>query len=66
MIRISGITRPFASARLGVSSAEVQQIRTGYQPPQELHVVLDLARPDAVLTAIEPGPRQLRIHIGTR
>ncbi len=66
VIRISGITRPFASARLGVSSAEVQQIRTGYHPPQELHVVLDLARPDAVLTAIEPGPRQLRIHIGTR
>ena len=63
VIRISGIDRPFASPRLLVRSQELTQIRTGYHPPSDLHVVLDLGGPDVQIADIEPGPRQLRIHL---
>jgi molecular chaperone DnaK len=63
VIRISGIDRPFASPRLAVRSQELLQIRTGYHPPKDLHVVLDLGGSDVQVTDIEPGPRQLRIHL---
>lgn len=63
VVRITGIDRPFPSARLTVHSPELAQIRTGYHPPRDLHVVLDLAGRDVQVTDIEPGPHQLRIHL---
>jgi len=66
VIRINGIDRPFPSSRLAVRTPELLQIRTGYHPPQELHVVLDLGSRDVQVTGIEPGPRQLRIRLRSR
>ncbi len=66
VIRITGIDRPFPSSRLAVRTQELMQIRTGYHPPQDLHVVLDLGGRDVQVTDIEPGPRQLRIHLRSR
>ncbi len=66
VVRITGIDRPFPSARLTVHSPELAQIRTGYHPPRDLHVVLDLAGRDVQVTDIEPGPHQLRIHLRAR
>jgi molecular chaperone DnaK len=66
VIRISGIDRPFPSSRLAVRTQELMQIRTGYHPPKDLHVVLDLGGRDVQVTDIEPGPRQLRIHLRSR
>jgi molecular chaperone DnaK len=63
VIKIAGITRPFPSPRLLVRTPELVQIRTGYHPPQELHVVLDLGSRDVEIGGIEAGPRQLRVHL---
>jgi molecular chaperone DnaK len=63
VIKIAGITRPFPSPRLLVRTPELVQIRTGYHPPQELHVVLDLGSRDVEVGGIEAGPRQLRLHL---
>ena len=63
VVRITGIDRPFPTARLAVRSPELVQIRTGYHPPRDLHVVLDLAGRDVQVMDIEPGPHQLRIHL---
>jgi molecular chaperone DnaK len=66
LVRVSGITRPFPSPRLAVRTPELLQIRTGYHPPQELHVVLDLGGRGVEVSGVEPGPRQLRIHLRGR
>jgi hypothetical protein len=63
VIRITGIDRPFPSPRLMVRTPELLQIRTGYHPPQELHIVLDLGSRDVQVIGVQPGPRQLRIHL---
>ncbi|HYL06889.1 MAG TPA: hypothetical protein VE075_12660, partial [Thermoanaerobaculia bacterium] len=66
VIRLNGIDRPYPLTRLAVRTPELLQIRTGYHPPQELHVVLDLGGRDVQVTGIEPGPRQLRIHLRSK
>jgi molecular chaperone DnaK len=63
VIRITGIDRPFPAPRLAVRTPELVQIRTGYHPPQELRIVLDLGGRDVHVAGIEQGPRQLRIHL---
>jgi molecular chaperone DnaK len=63
VIKITGIDRPFPSPRLAVRTPELAQIRIGYHPPQELHVVLDLGGRDVQVAGIAPGPRQLRIRL---
>jgi uncharacterized protein (TIGR02266 family) len=63
VLRITGIDRPYPAARVAVRTPELQQIRTGYHPPRDLHIVLDLGSGEVQVTAIEPGPRQLRIHL---
>jgi molecular chaperone DnaK len=66
LIRLSGIRRSFPQARVVVGTPEVLQVRAGYHPEAgrgELHVVLDLARPNVVVSGVEPGPHQLRIHL---
>jgi hypothetical protein len=66
VIRITGITRPFASSRLAVRTPQLLQVRTGLHPPQELHVVLDLGGREVEVAAVEAGPRQLRIHLRSK
>jgi molecular chaperone DnaK len=63
VVRITGIDRPYPAARVAVRTPELLQIRTGYHPPRELHIVLDLGSGGVQVTGIEPGPRQLRIHL---
>jgi molecular chaperone DnaK len=66
LIRLSGIRRPYPVARVVVGSPEVLQVRLGYHPETgrgELHVVLDLARPEVVVVGVESGPHQLRIRL---
>ena len=63
VVRITGIERPYPSPRLAVRTPELLQIRTGYHPPRDLHIVLDLGSREVQVTAIEPGPRQLHIHL---
>ena len=66
LIRISGIRRQFPQARVVVGIPEVLQIRVGYHPDKgrgELHVVLDLARPNVVVAGVEPGENRLRIRL---
>ena len=66
VVRITGITRPFPSPRLAVSTPELLQVRTGFHPPQELHVVLDLGGRGVEVAAVEAGPRQLRIRLRSK
>jgi molecular chaperone DnaK len=63
VVRITGIDRPYPSSRLAVGTPELLQIRTGYHPPRDLHIVLDLGKREVQITGIEPGPRQLHIHL---
>jgi molecular chaperone DnaK len=62
LFRLSGIRQPFAKARIVAGTPELLQIRTGAHG-NELHVVLDLAHPNVVVTQVEPGPQRLRIHL---
>ncbi|HEY6320478.1 MAG TPA: TIGR02266 family protein [Thermoanaerobaculia bacterium] len=63
VVRITGIDRPYPVPLVAVRTPELLQIRTGYHPPRDLHIVLDLGSRDVQVTAIEPGPRQLHIHL---
>lgn len=66
LIRLSGIRRQFSKSRVAVGTPEVLQVRVGYHPDKgrgELHVVLDLARPNVVVTGVEPGEDRLRIRL---
>jgi uncharacterized protein (TIGR02266 family) len=66
LFRLSGIRKPFRQSRVVVGTPEVLQVRVGAHPGDELHVVLDLTRPNVVVTAVEPGPDRLRIHLQRR
>lgn len=69
LFRLSGIRKPFSKTRLAAGSAELLQVRVGYHPEMgrgELHVVLDLSRPNVVVTGVEPGEHRLRIHLQRR
>ncbi|HEX6901095.1 MAG TPA: TIGR02266 family protein [Thermoanaerobaculia bacterium] len=66
LFRLSGIRRPFSRSRVVAGSAELLQIRVGYHPGNQLHVVLDLAHPTVQVAGVEEGPKQLRIHLKRR
>jgi hypothetical protein len=69
LFRLSGIRRQFSKSRVVVGTPEVLQVRVGYHPDKgrgELHVVLDLARPNVVVTGVEPGEDRLRIRLQRR
>lgn len=66
LVRLSGIRRQFPQTRVTVGTPEVLQVRVGFHPETgggELHVVLDLARPNVVVTGVEPGENRLRIRL---
>ena len=70
LFRLSGIRQPFAQSRVSVGTPEVLQVRIGFHAGahggNELHVVLDLAHPNAVVTQVEAGPKRLKIHLQRR
>lgn len=70
LFRLSGIRQPFAQSRVSVGTPEVLQVRIGFHAGahggNELHVVLDLAHPNAVITQVEAGPKRLKIHLQRR
>ncbi len=66
VIKLSGMGRPYPSTRLVAGTPELLQVRTGYHPGQELHVVLDLANPRVQVAGVEPAGDQLRILLRTR
>ncbi|HVT60941.1 MAG TPA: TIGR02266 family protein [Thermoanaerobaculia bacterium] len=66
VIRLKGIERPFAMRRVEVKTPELFQVRTGFHPIQQLHVVLDLANPAVAIEAITAQGHQLRIHLKPR
>jgi len=66
LIRLSGIRRPYPESRLVVGTPEVLQVRLGFHPETgrgELHVVLDLARPEVEVAGVEEGAHRLRIRL---
>jgi hypothetical protein len=66
LFRLSGIRRPFSKTRVVVGTPEVLQVRVGYHQDKgggELHVVLDLARPNVVVTGVEPSGNRLLIRL---
>lgn len=66
LVKLRGVKRRFADGKIPVGSSEVLQVRTGYHPEgglNELHVVLDLAKPNVAVTQVEEQPRRLRIHL---
>jgi hypothetical protein len=51
---------------LVVGTPEVLQVRLGFHPETgrgELHVVLDLARPEVEVAGVEEGAHRLRIRL---
>lgn len=66
LVRLTGIRRPFGQARIVAGTRELLQVRTGYHPGNQLHVVLDLAHPSVQVAGVEEGARQLRIHLKRR
>jgi molecular chaperone DnaK len=70
LFRLTGIRQPFPRNRVIVGTAEVLQVRIGFHAGahggNELHVVLDLTHPNAVVTQVEAGPNRLKIHLQRR
>lgn len=69
LIILTGMARPFPTAKLAVGTGEVRQIRTGYHQKargNELHVVIDLADPGVQVTRVEAQEKHLRIHLQKR
>jgi hypothetical protein len=58
--------RPYPQTRVPVGSAEVAQVRTGYHPGNELHVVLDLTSPGVQVARVVEDGNKLRIELRKR
>jgi uncharacterized protein (TIGR02266 family) len=67
LVRIQGIERPFARSAIPVGNELVERIRLGFHPgarASELHLVLDLATPDAGILRSEAAGSELRLVVG--
>ena len=67
LVRIQGIERPFARSAIPVGNELVERIRLGFHPgarESELHLVLDLATPDAGILRSEAAGSELRLVVG--
>ncbi|MEE8277490.1 MAG: hypothetical protein V3R89_02050 [Thermoanaerobaculia bacterium] len=66
LIRVFNVKWPYPKRVIQVGTPEVDRIRTGFHPRSagnELHIVLDLARPEASLKEIRSEGRRLRLWI---
>lgn len=66
VVRIQGMQRAYPQTRVPVGSGEVVQVRTGYHPGNELHVVLDLAGPGVQVARVVEDGNKLRIELRKR
>jgi hypothetical protein len=67
LVAIRGVTRPFPRAEIPVGTDLVERIRIGFHPERpesELHLVVDLAGPEAALVRTETDGQELRLHVG--
>lgn len=67
LVAIRGVTRPFPRAEIPVGTDLVERIRIGFHPERpesELHLVVDLAGPEAALVRTEAEGQELRLHVG--
>lgn len=66
VVKLIGIQQPFSQGRLEVGTRQVRQLRIGFHEKpgaDELHVVIDLANPDARVTGIQEETGRLRVRI---
>ncbi len=69
MVRITGIVEPYASGRIAVGSAEVQQIRIGHHVKPgggELHIVFDYSDAGPQVAEVQNLGDRLEILISNR
>jgi molecular chaperone DnaK len=66
VVRIQGMLRPYPQTRVPVGSGEVAQVRTGYHPGNELHVVIDLASSAVQVVRVVEDGNKLRIELRKR
>jgi len=69
LVIVRGIREPFARTNIPVAAAMVDQIRVGFHPKRggnELHVVLDVARPTVYLERMEASGREIRLYLTVR
>jgi hypothetical protein len=67
LVKIQGIDWPFREPVLEVSSPEIFRIRSGFHPrtdANELHIVLDLADPEARVLALVAEGESLLLTVG--
>lgn len=67
LVVLQGVEEPFPRTEIPVGTELVERIRIGFHPerPQsELHLVLDLATPEADLVRSRAEGRELRLHVG--
>lgn len=66
LVRLYGVSRPYAHNRVPADGRELRQIRTGYHRDaggDQLHVVLDLATPDVRLVGTEEEEGRLSLRL---
>lgn len=69
LVIIRGVREPFARKNIPVAAAMLDQIRVGFHPKRggnELHVVLDVARPTVYLERMEASDREIRLYVTVR
>ncbi|HUF79124.1 MAG TPA: hypothetical protein VMR44_09435, partial [Thermoanaerobaculia bacterium] len=67
LVRIPGVERPFPRSAIPVGTDLVEGIRLGFHPDRresELHLVLDLATPEAGVVRSEAAGSELRLVVG--
>lgn len=69
LVRIDGVAHPFPRTEIPVGTDLLKRIRVGFHPEgrqRQLHVVLDLATPDAELDRTEAKGTELRLYLARR
>lgn len=69
LVIIRGVREPFGRKTIPVAASMVDQVRVGFHPKQggnELHVVLDVARPTVYLERMEASGREIRLYVTVR
>jgi hypothetical protein len=65
VVRVQGVDRPFPRSAIPVGTELVERIRLGFHPERresELHLVLDLATPEAEVRS-EAAGSEIRLHV---
>jgi uncharacterized protein (TIGR02266 family) len=65
VVRVQGVDRPFPRSAIPIGTELVERIRLGFHPERresELHLVLDLATPEAEVRS-EAAGSEIRLHV---